>query len=309
MEVLKYNDFINLKNEAFVCSIGDFDGIHIAHQALINKTIELAKKDGLKSVIMTFDPHPRSLIQNKDYQVLMSLDDKIKLFKKYSVDYVLVIDFDDELMNMDKLEFVEKYLINLGIKKVVVGFDFHFGANGSGTPIEIKKLSMQKIDVIIIDEISYENKKIGSSLIKDYLAEGNILLANSLLGHPYKITGRVVKGNQIGRTINLPTANILPNVNYAPVKAGVYAVIVLINKKEYIGLLNYGLNPSFNKLKKETYEVNIIDFNESLYEKEISVFFYAFIRDEMTFKSLDDFLNQIKKDKEKIINLLTPLVQ
>lgn len=300
MELIKCSiDNCNLKNNGLVATIGQFDGIHIAHQILIEKVCELSEEKELKSAVITFDPHP-DLVLKKDANAtsIMTLDEKAALIASMGIDYLIVVEFNQNVANMTDSEFVNQFLIKLNVKEIVVGFDFCFGKNGIGKAETISKLANGKINTTIIDNKTYQNEKIGTAMIKKMLLQGNVSLANKLLGRYYKISGEVKKGNQVGSTINFPTANIEIGENDTKIKLGVYASRILIDGNYYYGFSNYGNNPSFNKRDHFILETNIFNFDGNLYGKYITIELIDFIRDERCFNSKDEFLAQIAKDKE-----------
>lgn len=296
MEIIKINlNNVVLPNDLVAC-IGVFDGIHRGHQELIDKVMEIGNKENKKTAIVTFDPHP-DFILNKSFEnvYITPLDQKIKLIDKmYNIDYSIIVDFNDELASLSYLDFYNLFLKNFS--KIIVGYDFRFGYKGNGNSYILKELHHD--NVIIIDKIydEYSHEKIGTKQIIDYLKQGNIEKANYLLGYKYTITGKVIKGSQIGSKIGYPTANIEISDKYCYVKKGVYALNVKINNMNYLGIGNYGINPSFNKIINPRLEIHIFDFNKDIYGYNIEVEFIEFIREETVFPSVDLFLEQLKKD-------------
>lgn len=304
MVIIKYDEtFINNFISDMVICIGEFDGFHLGHQSLINKLEEISLNNHLKKGIITFEPHPDLIlkkISNKSF--ITPFNDKVKLFESLNIDYLVVIPFNIKLMKTSPKDFVINYLMKLNVKEVVVGYDFTFGEGGKGTPENIEFYSLNNIKVTVIPKVEFNGEKIGSSLILDLLEKGKIEEANKLLDHPFHIKGDVIPGNKIGRTINLPTANIVYNKDYAKIKTGVYAVKVEYQKKSYIGLANLGHNPSFNFRDDLSLEIHILDFNDEIYGEMLDVYFISYIREEIKFESKDDFLKQIEIDKIKIRN-------
>ena len=295
---LKKGEYLNI-NHPIVVTIGQFDGLHLAHLLLLKKTIELSQKRNLKSAIFTFDPHP-DFILNKDKTntYVTPFDEKVKLLRQIGIDYMIVIEFNKEVAQMLPISFVEDILIANGVKEVVVGFDFSFGQKGLGKAHMIEELSKGRIKCHIVDEMKHENQKIGTSFIKTLLQNGRVREVKDLMGRFYKITGKVVHGNQVGRTINFPTANFSINSSFAKLHPGVYVVRVSIDDKKYLGIANLGTNPSFNKVDNMVFETHIFDFNQDIYDKIIDVELIDFIRDEIKFSSKEAFLKQILKDTE-----------
>lgn len=303
MVVTSFDGYLEKNNKApSVVAIGMFDGVHLGHAKIINKMIEIGNCNSFKKCIITFDPHPDTFLKkDTPTSYITLLGEKISILQNYDVDYLIIIKCDESLLETSPHDFVTNYLCLLNIKEVVVGFDFSFGYKGLGTPSDIETISAGKIKVTTIPKLEYQGEKIGSTWIRKLLKEGKTEVATKLLGHPFKIKDRVVEGNKIGRTIDLRTANIVYNDSYACIKEGVYGVIVYYDNNEYIGLANCGHNPSFNYKEKLNLEINILDFNDELYDKEIEVAFITYIREEKTFSSSAELLKQIENDKKLII--------
>ncbi len=294
MELIKIDlNNYNLIPKNIVACIGEFDGIHSAHQQLINKVIEISKIKKLPSSIITFDPHPDFVLnKNKVEEYVTPLIEKFNLVdEKYFLDYFIVISFTEELSKLPYQDFYNNFLKN--INTIICGFDFRFGKFGQGNSNILKKLHE---NVVVIEKISYNDNKIGTTGIIDYLHQGNMKMVNLLLGRYYKVSGVVKEGSKIGKTMGYPTANLEITDKYCNVKNGVYVVKVDIENSFYLGIANYGYNPSFNKISKPRLEVHIFDLNENLYGKVMSVEFIEFIRDEKVFNSKEDFIKQLQID-------------
>ncbi len=302
MDVI-YLEFENYKknNIPVVATIGQFDGLHVAHLSLINNTIDIAKNKNLKSAIFTFDPHP-DFVLKKDLTntYVTPINEKIKLLANLGLDFMFIIKFDLDIAGIESIDFVNNILVNNNVKEVVVGFDFCFGKYGKGKANEITKLSNGVIKTTIIEEIKYNEEKIGTTLVKQYLKLGKVDEVYKLLGRYYKIKGTVVEGNKVGRTLNLPTANLKVDKQFANIKPGVYAVRVLIENRPYYGFANLGYNPSFNESIDMVFETHIFDYSDNLYGSTLEIELLSFIREEIKFKSKEEFLNQINIDKEKV---------
>lgn len=305
---LVFLDFYNRCkiNEKIVVTIGQFDGLHKAHQILIDRTLAIAKEKKLKSAIFTFDPHPNSIINNDNLTTYITpLHKKIEILKDKEIDYLVVIKFTKNIMEMGPMEFIDDFLIGNNVIEAVIGYDFSFGKNGMGKANDINILSHGNIKTTIIEEQKYLNQKIGTTLIKKLLNEGKVDEVKELLGYYYTITGVVVKGKQIGRTINVPTANLSVNEDFAMIKPGVYVVLVKIDNIKKIGIANLGNNPSFNYSKKMVFETHIIDFNQDIYGRKLEIELIKYIREEIKFSSKDEFIVQIDNDidfAKKLIN-------
>ena len=272
-------------------TIGNFDGVHLAHQKLINE----CKQIGEKSVVITFYPHPITVLKtNFKYCFLTALEWKIELIKRINPDFLLIVNFTRETAKMRKEEFMD-YLKEIGVTSIVCGKDTYFGFKNEGTIEDLK----QNFNVNVIDDLYVNDMKVSSSNVKKLLEEGKIKEANSLLGRNYTIEGVVVEGFHNGEKLGYRTANldILGNV---PPKRGVYAVNVIYNKKSYLGMCNVGFNPTIGKLETLKLETHIFDFDKMIYGESIKVQFIDFLREERKFDSLDDLKNQLYKDKNYI---------
>lgn len=300
MELVRINlkNLIGLKEEV-VATIGQFDGLHLAHLKLVEKTMQVAKKRNLKTAIFTFNPHPNFVLK-KDLSntYVTPFQQKVKLLEELGFDYLVLIEFDENIAKMSSLNFVNKILVDNKVRVAVVGFDFRFGDSGSGKALDIAKLSNNMIETIIIDEIKYNNEKIGTSLIKKLLKNGFVSDVKTIMGRFYKIVGQVVYGNQIGQSIGFPTANLYIGPEFAMILPGVYIVRVKVRDKFYLGIANLGMNPSFNRVSQMVFETHIFDFDGNIYGEFIEVELIRFIRKEMTFATIDEFKIQLNKDVE-----------
>lgn len=293
MELINVSIKNNMMPQNIVACVGEFDGVHIGHQKLIEEVVRISKQKNIPSGIITFDPHPDFVLNKKtEFTYITPLEEKIKYIETmYNLDYFIIVNFDLEMSRLDYHDFYNLFLKNLDT--IVVGYDFRFGFKGMGN---VDVLNQLHKSVIVIDKIIFNDEKIGSKNIIKLLSLGDINTTNKLLGRLYKITGVVSKGSQIGNKIGYPTANINIDESYCLLKKGVYAVRIQYNNKYYLGICNYGYNPSFNKIIKPRLEIHIFDFNEDIYGEVIDVEFIENIRDEFVFPTVDDFLNQLKKD-------------
>lgn len=277
-----FNNIPKLKNEISLC-LGYFDGVHIAHQRLINNAI--IHSDNPVGII-TFNNN----IKNR--QGLTSLNSRINLFKLLNIEYVFVLPFTKKVKNMSHILFKEKFLDQLNIDQLFVGEDFAFGKNKKGNIEYLKKYYSVKV----IKFIKKENKKISSYEIAEFIRNGDIKKANAYLGRPYQIRGRVIRGFQKGRKLNFPTANIKILDDYVVPKFGVYKVITYVFGIPRLAIANVGVHPTINKLDKPIIEVHIFNYSSNLYNREIYIEFIDFIRDEKKFKNENELVEQIKKD-------------
>jgi len=300
--------FKKVKN--VVLTTGTFDGVHLGHQVIIDQLKGHAQKIGGETVVLTFFPHPRMVLypENNDLRLINTIGERKKLLEKAGVDHLIIHPFSKEFSQLTSLEYVRNILVNqLEINTLVVGYDHHFGKNREGSFVHLKEFgdtygfTVQEIPVQEVQQINISSTKIRNSLIN-----GEINAANQFLGYPYLLNGTVVEGNQIGREIGFPTANIKVDEWYKLIPAsGVYAVKIWVNQQKYIGMLNIGNRPTLNG-KEQTIEVNIFNFNENIYNKAIQIEFYERIRSEQKFEELFDLKKQLTLDKEKTIQVLAP---
>lgn len=288
-----------------VISVGRFDGVHKGHQNILKKMQDIALAKKGQKVIVTFDPGPEEILfeKNKDeIKLLSTLDEKIELLEEFGVDYLIIIPFSLAFSRTSSFDFVKTILVNqLHIKEFVMGYDNKYGYDRSGDFRLMNKLAQTyhfQVTEVAMEDVRKFN--VSSIRIRKYLTDGNIAAANKFLGYPYQMSGKVVKGNQIGRTIGFPTANIdvKEKYKYKLMPSGVYIVEVIINKKKLFGMANIGYRPTIRMQKHElTAEVNIFKFNQDIYETEISIHFIDKIREERKFDSLKDLKEQLAKDK------------
>ena len=292
--VIKYNNKICFPSP--ICAaIGNFDGVHLGHQRLI----EECKRHNYKSAIITFSPHPSVYLKKMpNYPLITPMEKKTEIFSQMDVDYFIVIEFNDLVASTPKEKFMEM-LKSMNIKSIVCGYDFTFGRRGEGTAMDLKaEFETYVIPKYVIDEV-----RVSSTYVRELLSIGNVSDANRMLGRSFSIRGEVVYGSQKGRVIGFPTANIDYKNYYLPLN-GVYAVYLTVDNKRYLGMCNIGHNPTFNFAANKRMEVNIFDFNEDIYGKEIEVFFVKRIRDEKKFKTVNELLEQMNSDKLRCKEIL-----
>ncbi|MGB1247576.1 MAG: bifunctional riboflavin kinase/FAD synthetase [Chitinophagales bacterium] len=306
MRVFKNLDNLPAFKNAII-TIGTFDGVHIGHQKLLERINKLAKEKQGESILLTFHPHPRFVVNpdDKSLKLLNTLDEKIALLEKYGIDNLVVAPFSREFSQMPAIEYVKDFLVNnFSPDTIVIGYDHHFGRNRSGN-IDLLN-EYQSIFNYTIEEISKETLAdigISSTKIRHALQEGKVSLAAQLLGHTYSLEGFVIKGKQIGRTIGFPTANIRTEVHYKLIpKNGVYAVEVIYDNTRYKAMLNIGNRPTFEGTNKSI-EVHIFDFDDIIYGEKIKVEFVKHLRDEQKFDSVDLLKNQLNQDKISALNI------
>lgn len=294
-----------------VLTLGTFDGIHIGHQKILKKLLLEAKSQDYESVLLTFFPHPR-MVLNKDVKILLlnTIKEKTKLTEEIGIDNLIIHPFDTTFSELSAEDFVKKILIvQLNLGKIIIGYDHKFGKNRSADINDLIKLGrkydfeVEQISAKEIDDISISSTKIRKALLN-----GDIQLANMYLGYNYSISGNVIEGKKIGRTLNFPTANINIDEDYKLIpKNGVYIVSSFIDNKTVFGMMNIGNNPTVEGLS-ENIEVHFFDFNKDLYNSEICIELISRIRDEQKFESLEDLKNQLENDKVYSLNFIKSIL-
>lgn len=292
-----------------IVTIGTFDGVHLGHQKILSRLRELKEQTGLKTVVLTFEPHPRKVLfpEQKDLKLITLIDEKLELLDKYGVDVTVVYPFTKQFSETDSPFYIEEVLLrSLKVKHLVIGYDHKFGKNRSGDIHTLKKLSEE--GAFIVEEISakdIDHIAISSSKIRKALEEGNVEHASEFLGHPFSLTGTVIKGKQLGRTLGYPTANIFveDETKIIP-KIGVYFVEVLVDEQNYFGMMNIGVNPTTDSDCKLKLEVNIFNFNSEIYDKTLKINFLKRLRDEKKFANLTELKKELDLDKETSLKLI-----
>src|SRR5699024_5521453 len=313
MEVIEISHPINSSkfvNENIALAIGFFDGIHIGHQKVLKKMLEVAEHNDLKKAVMTFDPHPSVVLnpEKKRTTYLTPITDKVEAIEKLGVDYCFVVNFSSSFADVSADEFVEQYFIRNHVKAVIAGYDFSFGKYGKGNMASLQENDYPFSVHVVSKQTLEEDVKISTTNIRISLELGEVEACTLALGRPYVIKGMVVQGEKRGRTIGFPTANVETSDEYVLPRNGVYAVTLLIKSrnKVYEGVCNVGVKPTFHdpSVSQVSIEVNIFDFEESIYGERVEVFWHHFIRPEQKFNGIDALVEQISKDKEKAKSLL-----
>jgi riboflavin kinase/FMN adenylyltransferase len=295
-----------------VITIGSFDGVHSGHQKILQKVTELAKAQGGPSVVVTFHPHPRLLLNPKDtsVQLLTSTEEKVALLHQYGIENVVVVPFTLDFANQTPEHYIEQFLIKyFNPRSIVIGYDHRFGTNRTGDISYLKKYeSKHHFEVIEIEKQLIDTLEISSTKIRKALLAGDVESANKLLGHPFSFTGEVVEGQKIGRTIGFPTANLeIKEKNKLLPPYGIYAVWVWFEGKKYEGMMYRGNRPVLKDFDNVTIEVNILDFNQNIYGKKLKVDLVKRIREDRNFDSLEDLVVQLADDERTTRDLLLML--
>ena len=306
MEILEFTEYVKRQYEHnLVIAIGQFDGLHIAHKELVKITLESAKINNYKTAIMTFDPHPDYVLGKEEKNLrVMTIEEKAAMLENLGIDFLIIIKFDKEVSSLSPRQFIIDYLFTINVKEVVVGSDFVFGKNGSGTGEMIFELSGQTIKGVVVPEMKVDNEKIGTCKLKKLLKNGEVNEIKKWLGRNFSIIGIVEEGRKIGREIGFPTVNLSLREDFVDIKKGVYAVHVYYQCKKYYGISNVGNNPSFNFKNNVSLETFIFDFNENIYGKFVTIEFVDFIREEIKFSSREELISQINSDIKKAREIL-----
>ncbi len=292
-------EFTRLDNA--IVTTGTFDGVHYGHQKIISRLEELAKQYAGESVIITFFPHPRLVLfpEDNDLKLINTLDEKIELLEKSGIDHLLIIPFTKEFSRLSSLEFIQQILVDkIGTKKLVIGYDHHFGKNREGSFEHLKHYSTEYgFEVEEIPEQDINDVAVSSTKIRNAILDGNVTVANKYLGYNFSLRGIVKKGDQIGRTLGFPTANISLAESYKIIPTdGIYAVNVFLEDRKLQGMLYIGDRPTVQG-KSKVIEVNIFDFSEDVYDQLIKVEFLQYIRGDKYFNSLEELKDALAKDE------------
>ncbi|MEX0639203.1 MAG: bifunctional riboflavin kinase/FAD synthetase [Balneolaceae bacterium] len=298
-----------VRDPSSVVTVGTFDGVHKGHKVLINKVVSIARENRARSVLVTFDPHPRSIIHPgpDGVRLLTTLRERCDTLQEMGIDEMVVVPFDRDFSLLDSETFIRKILWEkIGLKHYIIGYDHQFGRNREGSIDTVKNLSKEiGFTLHIVTEQEVGNRKVSSSLIRRALEQdGDVGLASKLLGNLYRLSGTVVHGSSRGTEIGFPTANIRPDHpdKVVPLK-GVYAVLVYYKMREFKGMMNIGVRPTFNE-RETTLEVHIFNLNEDLYGQEIEIRFVSRVRDEINFGSREELIEQLKRDRERCFEIL-----
>lgn len=279
--------------------LGFFDGIHQGHKAVISAGVNFAKRNGLKSALVTFNEAPAVFLKKKQKQYILTKSEKIRLIENLGVDYLYLLDFNEEFSKITASDYLKMLVENLHPKAITSGYNHYFGYNKSGNSDYLKLMQNEyNYEYLEVEPVKIKLGIVSSSKIREALLSGNIKLANYMLGYRFFVENEVIEGQQLARTLGFNTANLLFPEDIIQIPNGVYAVEVNIDGNNYIGIANYGTKPTVTNDNKKILEVHIVNFDENIYGKVIKVSFLDKIRDEKKFESLTQLKEQITKDIE-----------
>jgi riboflavin kinase/FMN adenylyltransferase len=305
-------DYKRIKNS--VVTIGTFDGVHIGHQKIISRLVDIAKTNDLQALVLTFFPHPRMVVQkDSDIKLINTIDEKAAQLQELGVDHLVVKEFTKSFSRLTALEYVRDVLVNkLKVKHIIVGYDHHFGRNRTATIDDLIEFGkFYDFEVTQIDAQEIGDVAVSSTKIRTALHEGKMKIANQFLGYDFMLTGIVVKGKGLGSNLNFPTANIHIEESYKLIpKEGVYLVQSNLNGHQTYGMMNIGKNPTVSQDNKTHIEVHFFDFDGDLYGKTLKIELLDHLRSEIKFPNIDALKEQLENDKstaKQRINLLSKI--
>ncbi len=300
MEIINIENFKENRFKTAI-ALGNFDGVHIGHQKLIKEMVENAKKNGLKSSVLLFHNHTKTVLEGKGPKLITSLKQKYDLIENLGVDIIYTMNFNENIMKLSPEEFVRGILIEkLKCKAVAVGTDYRFGHKASGNADLLTELGNKfNFLVNIVSPMYVDDEIVSSTKIRELIAEGDLDMAKILLGRDYSVLGNVIHGKKMGTKLGFPTANIELLENYIIPKKGVYNTRTIIDNNKYLSATSVGYNPTFNEDRLKI-ESHIIDFNDNIYGKTIELVFIQYLRDEFKFETLDLLKEQMGKDIMKV---------
>ena len=299
-------DYKQIKSS--VITIGTFDGVHVGHQQIIHRLVDTARKNDLQALVLTFFPHPRMVIQNDaNIKLINTIDEKAKQLEQLGVDHLVVKEFTKSFSRLTALEYVRDILVNkLKVKHIIVGYDHHFGRNRTANINELKEFgSFYDFEVTEIEPQEVDDVAVSSTKIRSAILKGNIPTANKFLGYNFMLTGTVIKGKGLGKTLDFPTANIQIEVAYKLIpKHGVYVVKSQIKGVEVFGMMNIGKNPTVSEGNQTKIEVHFFDFSANLYGAVLKIELLDHLRSEIKFPNIEALKLQLEKDKADATNAL-----
>ena len=289
-------------------TIGTFDGVHVGHQQIIHRLVDTARKNDLQALVLTFFPHPRMVIQNDaNIKLINTIDEKAKQLEQLGVDHLVVKEFTKSFSRLTALEYVRDILVNkLKVKHIIVGYDHHFGRNRTANINELKEFgAFYDFEVTEIEPQEVDDVAVSSTKIRSAILKGNIPTANKFLGYNFMLTGTVIKGKGLGKTLEFPTANIQIEAAYKLIpKHGVYVVKSQIKGVEVFGMMNIGKNPTVSEGNQTKIEVHFFDFSANLYGAVLKIELLDHLRSEIKFPNIEALKLQLEKDKADATNAL-----
>lgn len=297
-----------------VVTVGTFDGVHVAHQEIIREVVHRARMKEGRSVVVTFDPHPKEVVGTyaEPIHLLTTIDERIELLSGLQIDVLLILKFTYEFSRQSARTFYERYLVNgTGVSEVVVGYDHMFGRDRQGTIEELVRMGKEfDFSVFAFHQYTVNGEVVSSTQVRRALLAGDIEKARAFLGRYYALKGTVIAGDRRGASIGFPTANIKPHgANKLIPARGVYLVGVQLDGKQRYGMMNIGVRPTMTDGRQQTIEVHLFDFAGDIYGKELTVTFLRRLRDERTFASVEELVAQLGKDKLQALSMLAELTQ
>ena len=300
------NDFQRLDNA--VVTIGTFDGVHQGHRQIIARLKELARQTGGETVILTFFPHPRMIIhpEDQDLKLITTIHERAALLEQLGVDHLIITPFSRDFSNQTAEAYIRDILVNkIGTRQIIIGYDHRFGKDRQGGLSDLQQAApVYGFEVIEIPKQDIDHVAVSSTRIREALLKSDIEQANAFLGYPFFITGKVIRGNQIGRQIGYPTANLLVEEGYKLIPAdGIFAATVQLNDETFQGMAYIGHRPTINGMTRNI-EVNIFDFNRDIYNQTLQMNFIHFVRHDVKFSSLEGLKDQLAQDRLDVLGLL-----
>lgn len=290
--------------EPLVMALGYFDGVHLGHEQVIKTALQVAKEKGMKSAVMTFNPHPSVVLKKVEkVEYLTPLEEKVDRLGAFGVDYIFVITFSPEFAGLLPQEFVDQYLIGLNVQHVVAGFDYTYGRLGKGTMETLMFHSREQFTFTVVPKLESHHVKVSSTYIREKIKLGELEELPELLGRHYTTSGTVIHGDKRGRTIGFPTANIAIHEDAILPPLGVHAVRLYVRGHWHEGVCNIGFKPTFKdtEIGRPSVEVHLFDFNEQIYGEAVIVEWHKYLRSERKFAGIQELVTQIEKDKQQSI--------
>ncbi len=296
-----------------IVTLGTYDGVHLGHQEIIRGMVKRAKENGQESVLLTFDPHPRMVLYPESHSVRLidTVEEKLVKLEKLGLDTVILFPFTMKFSRLTAVEFVRDILVGqIGVKEMVVGYDHHFGKNREGNFQQLKELgNLYDFSVNEIQAVSAGEVTVSSTKVRKALAAGEMDLVTRFLGEPYRLTGEVIHGNKLGRTIGFPTANLkIDQTTKMLPEIGVYAVRVQLNDRNFEGVMNIGKKPTVQQSDLISVEVFLFEFAEEIYGELLTVTIFDRLRGEQRFGSVEELKQQLKKDEQNARSVFVSMV-